>query len=62
MLEATLFWQQDEAIAQTQYGEWSASSQAKILAKLLRDGQLALFADTGGGQVFESGILGCHGR
>jgi hypothetical protein len=57
MLEATLFWQKDQSIPQAQYGEWSACRQAEVLAKLFRDGQLALFADTGCGQVFESGVL-----
>jgi len=49
MLEAPLLWQKDQAIAQAQYSERRTCTQAEVLAKLLRDGQLALFADLGSG-------------
>jgi hypothetical protein len=60
MLKAPLLRQEDEAIAKTQNRKGGAISQPKILAELLRNRKLALFADPSRRQVFESSIVGCH--
>jgi len=46
---------------QTQDGERRTVIQAKVLAELLPNSSLALFANLGRGQVFESGIVARHG-
>jgi len=53
MLKALLFWQKNEAIPQTQYGEGRTRSQTKVLAELLRDGELSLLTDLGSCQIFK---------
>jgi hypothetical protein len=61
LLETVLLREEDEAVSHSKNRKRGAGPEAKILAELFRDSKLALFADPGGGQVFESRVARCHG-
>jgi len=58
LLKAPLLRQQNKAVTQTQDGEGRANPQPEVLAELLRDRELSLFANLGRRHVFEKRVMG----
>jgi hypothetical protein len=60
LLKTPLFRQENKTVPQTQDCERRAYSQPEVLAKLLWDRELALFADLGGRHVLDRRIMRRH--
>lgn len=58
--KAVLLWQKNESLPQSQHGKGSTSAETKILTELLGNGDLSLFTDPGGRQIFEHYMFSCH--
>src|ERR1035438_3866966 len=60
LLKAALLGQENEAVTQTQNSKGRANLQPEVFTELLRDRELALFADLGCRHVFERRVMGRH--